>query len=335
MKRLKYLLFIFIILLYFNCKNNANKTKEKTEESIKQHQTISNKLILKINNKKYFNRNLKNFINSYHLDLPNLEKNDKLNSRIFDFFVENKIVLYKAEQEQLNITQQEIDDYLKKTNISKDSTIQNSIKDSIKIQKYLYLKIYTNLKLSNKEIQEYYNQHHNEFTKKDGVVLYQILVKNKEKAIKIRGELKNSPEKFNEIAKQESVSSEANKNGLMGYFEKGNLPKDMENVVFSLKTNEISPIVESSYGYHIFKVVKKTRKRLIFFSSAKDNIKDKLLSEKFQIAYNEYLSDLKNELNILVFYKNLYFTYKNKKGEQSDEIKQNISFNLFPDYYFN
>jgi parvulin-like peptidyl-prolyl isomerase len=331
MKRLKYLLFIFIILLYFNCKDNANKT----EENIKQHKTIINKLILKINNKKYFNRNLKNFINIYYSNLPNLEKNDKLNSRIFDSFVENKIILYKAEQEQLNITQKEIDDYLEKTNISKDSIIQNSIKDSIKIQKYLYLKIYKNLNVSNKEIQKYYNQHHNEFTKKDGVVLYQILVKNKEKAIKIRGELKNSPEKFNEIAKQESVSSEAKKNGLMGYFEKGNLPKDMENVVFSLKTNEISPVVESPYGYHIFKVVKKTKKRLIFFSSAKDNIKDKLVSEKFQIAYNEYLSDLKNELNILVFYKNLYFTYKNKKGEQSDEIKQNISFNLFPDYYFN
>lgn len=331
MKRLKYLLFIFIILLYFNCKDNANKI----EENIKQHKTIINKLILKINNKKYFNRNLKVFINSYHSNLPNLKKNDKLNSRIFDSFVENKIILYKAEQEQLNITQKEIDDYLKKTNISKDSIIQNSIKDSIKIQKYLYLKIYKDLNVSNKEIQEYYNQHHNEFTKKYGVVLYQILVKNKEKAIKIRGELKNSPEKFNEIAKQESVSYEAKKNGLMGYFEKGNLPKDMENVVFSLKTNEISPVVESTYGYHIFKVVKKTRKRLIFFSSAKDNIKDKLVSEKFQIVYNEYLSDLKNELNILVFYKNLYFTYKNKKGEQSDEIKQNISFNLFPNYYFN
>lgn len=335
MKRLKYLLFIFIILLYFNCKDNANKTKEKREESIKQHKTISNKLILKVNNRSYFNRDLKNFINNYHSDLPNLEKDDKLNSRIFDFFIENKTVLYKAEQEQLKITQKEIDDFLEKTNISKDSIAQNSLNNSIKIQKYLYLKIYKDLNVSNKEILRYYNQHHNEFTKKKGVILHQILVKNKEKAIKIRGELKNSPEKFNEIAKQESVSSEAKKNGLMGYFEKGNLPKDMENVVFSLKTNEISPIVESPYGFHIFKVIKKTRKRLILFSSAKDDIKNKLLSEKFQIAYTEFLTALKKELNIFIYYNNLYFTYKKNKGEQLDEIKQNISFNLFPDYNFN
>ena len=71
----------------------------------------------------------------------------------------------------------------------------------------------------------------------------------------------------------------------MGFFEKGMLPQEMEEVVFSLKVNEISPIVESPYGFHLFKVTRKRKSRMQLLAAVKDEIKSKLLSAKLTAAY--------------------------------------------------
>ena len=166
------------------------------------------------------------------------------------------------------------------------------------------------------------------------MLLYQILVKEKEKAIKIRGILKNSPQKFEEIALKDSVSHESKNNGLMGYFEKGELPEEMEKVVFSLRINEISPVVESPYGYHIFKIKRRRRKRLLFLSKVKPQIENKLLSEKLRTTYQDFLETLNTKLNIDIKYEKLFFEYKRNTGEQKDENMQNIiSYNLYDRYF--
>jgi parvulin-like peptidyl-prolyl isomerase len=157
--------------------------------------------------------------------------------------------------------------------------------------------------------------------------LYQILVKDRETALKIRGELKNFPQKFEEMAKKHSISMEASKGGLMGYFEKGTLPKDMEDVVFSLPLNTISPVVESSYGFHIFKITQKKRERLLYLNKVKSEIKNNLLSNKLREAYREFLNQARERLKIKINYKELYFQYQpgnnNTKtiGDIGDENK--------------
>jgi parvulin-like peptidyl-prolyl isomerase len=150
-------------------------------------------------------------------------------------------------------------------------------------------------------------------------MLYQILTKDKETALRIRGLLDNNPQRFEEIAKKESISVEASKGGLMGYFEEGTLPKDMEQVVFSLQPNTISPVVESSYGFHIFKISQKKKGRLLFLDKVRDEIKQKLTAEKLRNAYREFLNTTNQGLTIEIKHDNLYFKYQNIEG---DEIKQ-------------
>jgi parvulin-like peptidyl-prolyl isomerase len=136
-------------------------------------------------------------------------------------------------------------------------------------------------------------------------------VKEKVKAMEIQRLLKNNPSQFDVISKNESISLKANENGLLGYFEKGTLPKEMEDVVFSLRINEISPIVESPYGYHIFKITRKKKERLLYLKNVKPSIKNKLLSSKLREAYTNHLEELKKVLKININYKELFFEYKN------------------------
>jgi hypothetical protein len=56
----------------------------------------------------------------------------------------------------------------------------------------------------------------------------------------------------------------------------------------------------------------------LFLEIVKDEIKNKLLSDKLRWAYEDYLAKLKKDLDIKVKYQSLFFTYQPVKGEQND-----------------
>jgi parvulin-like peptidyl-prolyl isomerase len=187
------------------------------------------------------------------------------------------------------------------------------------IQKYLYFTLYNHISVSDNEIRLYYNKNKSEFVKNDEVLLHQIFVKDKDKSTQIRGTLKNFPGRFAETARNQSEAPEAEKNGIMGYYERGTLPQEMENVVFSLKINEISPVVESPYGFHIFKVTKRKTKRTMYLSAVRDEIKKKILADKMRTAFNGFLDNLRANTRIKIEYQNLFFEYVPVQGEKNEE----------------
>lgn len=79
-----------------------------------------------------------------------------------------------------------------------------------------------------------------------------ILVKSREEADEILQALKNG-EDFETLAKTRSVGPNAPKGGNLGTINKGDLLPSLDDAIRSLKVNEISDVVESEIGYHIFK----------------------------------------------------------------------------------
>jgi len=319
MKIVQFTLISLLLLLCFNCgKDTTSDQGTETEEKIKTIESIGNKIVLQINDKGFSNKDFQHFVKVKHPDFSSskpkseseIELTPKLLSRLFDSFVDHKIISFIADQRNIPVVEEEINNHLTKLSISGDSIDKNQIIESIKVQKYLYHKVYDNIAVSEEEIRYYYNTHRDEFQSKMQVLLYQILVNDRETAVKIRAKLNNNPRRFEEIAKKQSISMEAHKGGLMGYFEKGTLPEDMENVVFSLNPYSISPVVESSYGFHIFKVTKKKEGQKLYLKKVKPEIENKLLAEKMGNAYREFLAKAKQELLINKKYKELYFDYQ-------------------------
>lgn len=350
MKIIRFTLIIALLLLCINC-GKEGPPSDKGAETGKKAEAAGpgdDKIVLQINDKQFSNKDFIQFIRVNYPDISitppapasassasspatttesAIEITPKLLSRLFDSFLEHKTIVYIANQMDIPVERAEIDDYLEKINISDKDIDRDMIIEPLKVQKYLHYKIYDNITVTDKEIRDYYNTHRDEFRKKMQVLLYQILVKDKDTAVKIRGELKNAPRKFEEIAKNQSISMENEKGGLMGYFEKGTLPLDMENVVFSLKPYSISPVVESSYGFHIFKITKKKQGRTLYLKDAKPGIENKLLSEKMGRAYREFLAKAKQELMIEIKYNALYFDYQSIEGDNEDENKETIHSN--------
>jgi peptidyl-prolyl cis-trans isomerase C len=101
---------------------------------------------------------------------------------------------------------------------------------------------------------QYMTAHAEEFAIPARVEVWQILVKQAEKAMEIKAALAAGA-KFEELAEQDSVDEATkHKGGSVGWVNQGTWLPEFETVVFNLEPGQISNIVETPSGYYIFKV---------------------------------------------------------------------------------
>lgn len=324
MKHIKITILIVLLIAAIGCGKDPVK---KETPVVTQTQTPKPpaadpndaKPILQINTEKYTNGDLKTFIRAQYSGLADGNPNPRIISRLFDSFVEHKIATYVARQYNIPVSDTEYQQHIEKIkNSDPDKKLDKSVViDSIRVQKYLYQVVYNGIDVSKKEIRDHYNKNVDEYRKKAEVMLHQILVKNKDEAVRIRSILNNYPGRFEELARQYSISMEKDKGGLMGYFEEGTLPKDMEKVVFSLNVNAISPVVDSIYGFHIFKVTRKKTARLLYLKAVEGEIKNQLMAEKLRLAYENFIENARKDLNVVTILNNLYVKYHSAEGPEN------------------
>jgi peptidyl-prolyl cis-trans isomerase C len=143
-----------------------------------------------------------------------------------------------------------------------------------------------------------YNIRQADFSKPDEVRVRHILIRNetkdaKQKAEAILQRLK-SGEDFVALAREVSEDpGSKEKGGDLGFFTRGRMVKPFEEAAFALKQpGELSPLVETKFGWHILK--------LEVFSPAGvrpfESIKDDLVREVATKILNQRRSDLTNPI---------------------------------------
>ena len=107
-------------------------------------------------------------------------------------------------------------------------------------------------------------------------------------AEKIRKQLLDGAD-FKELVKKYSDDPSARKNkGDLGYFAKQRMVKEFSDAAFALKKiGDISPVIESKFGFHIIRLVQEQRSTTIPFEKVKDKlIKDLRHKEVGRINQN-------------------------------------------------
>ena len=251
---------------------------------------------------------------------------DTFKNRVLKGMIDVEAVCEEAKKDGLTPSEEEIDkafDELNKNlyaneNYNKiledlkisDTCIKSQVEKTLTIQKYTE-NFDKNLKISDEEMKKYYEEHKADYYK-DEVKASHILIstvddngkelseaKKKEAKKKAEEVLKKakSGEEFSELAKEYSddPGSAAN-GGDLGYFTKGQMVQPFEEAAFSLKSGEISGLVESEYGYHIIKVYDKIDKQLTF-DEVKDEIKKTLTEDKYMESIEAITKKAKVEKN--------------------------------------
>ncbi len=153
-------------------------------------------------------------------------------------------------------------------------------------------------KVTDQEVKDYYNKHKEEFTSTSQIRASHILVKTEAEANKILARLKKG-EKFEEIAKKESLDTASAKNGGdIGFFSRGQLVPEFERAAAGLKVGELSGPVKTSFGYHIIKVTDKKTGPVIEFDRVKDVIYQRLSGDRQKDAFDNYIAELRKNYKI-------------------------------------
>jgi peptidyl-prolyl cis-trans isomerase C len=142
------------------------------------------------------------------------------------------------------------------------------------------------------EIKTYFDSHREEFNRSQRVKFRQVVTRTKEEAEKILGRLTKG-ENLDELAREYSISPEADRGGEVGWIAKDELEESMEKAIFSLPISKISPVVKTPYGYHIFEVQSKRPEGLKTLPEAMKEIESKLFHQKEVLFYERWLKELR------------------------------------------
>lgn len=260
-------------------------------------------------------------------------KNDEATSaiktqkeQILDNMITTKVIEQKAKELKLlpdesklkSDMDKKIDD-IKKQNFKGDTSqfdaalkAQGFTEESFKTMFLAQLKtqaIETNIsnylaksvKVTDKQIKDYYNANKDKYTEQpDKMHLAHILVKTKDEAQKVKARL-DKGEDFAKVAKEVSQDTATkDKGGDLGFVNYNDSGYDAQFMAGAkaLKEGAISDPVQSSFGYHIIKCIKKQEYPVKDFNKVKDDIKKQLESDQKSKLVSQKVQEWKKAASI-------------------------------------
>jgi peptidyl-prolyl cis-trans isomerase C len=244
-------------------------------------------------------RQLKNLDSLTAKDPNNVHR---IKEEIIRNFILSSLTFDYAENQKINVSNTEIDKAanevrggypddlsfrrtLAEENISL-SEWKGNIHQSL-IDKKVFEKINEKVqKPSDIDIRKYYTENKEKFRRKERIYLLQIVSDELTKAQAIREEI-GKKKTFSELAEKYSVSPEGKNGGKVGWIEKGSV--DIFDKAFLLPVGGVSPVLESAYGFHIFKVERKASPGYASIDEVRSEIVGLLLAQKEQAEFMGWL----------------------------------------------
>ena len=257
-----------------------------------------------------FNRILKRDTDIMGSAMP-LKKDEakRMKEEILNKLIDEKIMLLRAQKLSLSVNDKELCQGIEE--IKKDypdggfdkiftggkldyDIWREELRKRLILEKLIQRDVNSVITVTENEALEYYQNHSEKYISGERVHVVQIVVRNRKEAEDILEKLKNGGN-FAEVAKEFSTGPEGDRGGDLGVFGRGIMPESFDNVVFSLPSGKISNVVKTTYGYHIFKVLRKDGAEKISFSEAKNGIISELYKEKGGCEYMKWLKKLRSE----------------------------------------
>ncbi|MBM7655010.1 peptidylprolyl isomerase [Neobacillus cucumis] len=228
-----------------------------------------------------------------------------------DQIIEDKIVASEAAKKNITISNSTVtteinklkeqyggEDAFKQALVDNNTTL-TALKNDVK--NYLLIKklIEPEITVTEDEMKTYFDQNKDSFATAEQVKASHILVADEKTAKEIKQKLDNG-EDFATLAKKYSTDSSTKENGgELGYFAKGTMVTEFDNVAFSLPVGKISDPVKTTYGYHIIKVEDKKPAQAANYEASKTQIKETLIDQKVDSEYQTWIDSKKKNYDIV------------------------------------
>jgi len=248
-----------------------------------------------------------------------------MKKNLMDTLITDLLLLQEANKlENINIDEQVrlyIDNIKKEYNINSDEGLRKILKqqgisfeewtrrlrEGVMKDAVITSEVRRNIVIDEAEIVSYHKLHPEEFTEPPEFKLKAITLTSgsgSDEGIEAKKQEINSKiaagEDFGALASEYSEGPEKESGGDLGDFKKGNLAKELEEPVENLKQGEVTPWIQFRNAWYLLKLVEKKEARLKPFEEARDDIERRLLAEKGQVKFEEFMKELKEKSYIKI-----------------------------------
>jgi len=243
---------------------------------------------------------------------------EQFRQRVLDQLIDMEITLQEVKKLGIKVTDKEIDakikEIMKQYNIKDQKALEEALKQQnttmeqfkeelknrMGIEK-LGEKVTKDVKITDKEVKEYYDTHTSEFATKDQVHVAHILVKEEADANKVIEEL-NSGGEFTDLARKYSIDPGSKDNGGdLSWRDKDTLTSaapEFWEACWKLEPGQVGGPVKTTAGFHVVKLFNKKPAAQQTFDQVKAQIKETLLMDKKREAFAKWLEDTKKKAQI-------------------------------------
>jgi len=265
-------------------------------------------IVARVNQQDIFLFDLHTRLKEYQFDpkLNTPEKNTHLKKEVLNELIQEQIMFQHAQRLKVKPSQEEVE---KNTlmmyggKVSEMSTWQsNALKQRISRQlqaRKLFEHITKDILPPNEAALKlhYESQKEEAFIQEDQIRFQQVIVSQKTQAQKILKELKEGAT-FSQMIKAYSVEPESSLAGDTGWVARGMFDAELESMIYPLSPGALSPVIKSSKGFHIVKIIGKKPSKTLTFEEVRDFIFENMLQEKREKHYKQWLEERILESNI-------------------------------------
>jgi parvulin-like peptidyl-prolyl isomerase len=253
-----------------------------------------------------------NFI-SGRLDLSEQDREQVL-YQLAEQVIDRYLILEYAKERRVSITENEREEALSDLlqgytkNAFKNALLREYVDfeqwkdryaEQLLINKVL-LEVARNLAPPNShEIQRYYEAHYEEFRLPQMLRFRQIVTRSKQEAEDLLKRIQNG-EEMGVLARRYSIAPEAERGGEVGWVAREHLDESMERVIFSMSPGEVSQIVETPYGYHIFELLSRRPERVKKLPEVIPEVEARLLHQRRKVFLRNWLKNLRTHFEVTV-----------------------------------
>lgn len=252
------------------------------------------------------------------------EADDALRSEMLDEYVRRRVIVAEATRAGVAVSDAEVEQAVQdnphmKQSAAASDTRQELARDLL-IEKY-YKQLIRDSRVTAEEIQQYIEQNQDRLTDRPGFFVREIRTQSREEAQRLRLEVTEGGKDFAGVARMHSEAPNAEGGGLSRYDE-DQLPDILQKAIAPLRPGDVSPVIQSNYGYHIFKLERRVQpvpieEKRSQLDDRRATLTEELISRKNQQAIDAAVDRLLANAAIEIDQAALGFTYNGKLGHNS------------------
>jgi peptidyl-prolyl cis-trans isomerase SurA len=220
-----------------------------------------------------------------------------------------KSVVENIRKENKIETDEQFQTALKSENMTL-ADLRRNLERQMIVQRVQQNEVIGKIGVTDEEARKYYDSHMSEFTTPQSVTLREIVVAlpvddkglnvaadeaAKARIEELRTRVTTGGENFQKLAGEVSDAPSKANAGLIGPISLNDIAPDLRKLIESMKVGDVGSVIRNQRGYQILKLESMTPVQTLPFDQARDQIGERVFTEKRKVEFQKYLDKLRTQ----------------------------------------